>query len=168
MYLFISRMTYKYVIIMPLFSSEGPPARMLICHPVCCIRDLPIIASMQGSLSITLVYMSKSGGSWISRETILTPEILYFSQHLHWLRLLGFHHDDSFDILCTLPSSLESLGHTSPAWIQTWSETESSEVSHLGVQQSIPCDRYPITPGWPISILSHMSTHNMLAMAEAS
>ena len=60
-------------------------------------------------------YPTKSGGSWISREMIPTPEILYFSQPLLWLGLLGFHHNDSFDILHTLPSSLESLGCTSPA-----------------------------------------------------
>ena len=99
---------------------------------------------------------------------IRTPEILYFSQHLRRLRLLGFHHDDSFDILCTLLSSLGSLECTSPAWSQPWSETRSSEVSHLGVQWSIPCGRYSITPGWPISILSHKSTHDMLATAGSS
>ena len=62
MYLIVHMlMSYRYVTIVPFLSGKGPPARMLMFHPVCCMRESPHVASMRGSLSIALVYMSKSG-----------------------------------------------------------------------------------------------------------
>ena len=54
--------TDRYVTIVPSLSGKGPPATMLTCHPVCCMRESPHVASVRGSLSIALVYAGKSGG----------------------------------------------------------------------------------------------------------
>ena len=61
-------MTDRYVTIVPSLSGKGPPATMLTCHPVCCMRELPHVASVRGSLSIALVYVGKSAGFGHSKD----------------------------------------------------------------------------------------------------
>jgi len=75
-------MTYRYVTIAPPLAGKGPPATMLIFHPVCCMMELPHVASVRGSLSIALIYASKSSGFLGISKMILTPENLCFFQHL--------------------------------------------------------------------------------------
>ena len=58
-------MTYRYVTIVPPLAGKGPPATMLTFHPVCCMMEFPHVASVRGSLSIALIYASKSGGFWV-------------------------------------------------------------------------------------------------------
>ena len=47
--------TYKKVMIIPSCSGEGPPARIVICHPVCSMSDAPIVSRVRGSSIIELV-----------------------------------------------------------------------------------------------------------------
>ena len=161
-------MTYRYVTIMLLLAGKGPPATMLIFHPVCCMIELPHVTSVRGSLSIALIHMSKSGGFLGIRNMILTPENLCFFQYLLWQMLLGFRHTDSFDILHTRPSFLESLQHTSLSWIQPSSGIDFLGVLSLGARKSILCGRYPIFHRWLPSISTNRPTHDTLAMVEAS
>lgn len=46
--------TNKYVMICPFRSGVGPPARIVMCHPVCFAIDSPIPASVRGILSMAL------------------------------------------------------------------------------------------------------------------
>ena len=47
--------TYKKDMIIPSCSGEGPPARIVICHPVCSMSDAPIVFRVWGSFIIELV-----------------------------------------------------------------------------------------------------------------
>src|SRR5271168_5607604 len=51
----IGGLTNKNDIILPSLSGDGPPAMIVICHPVWFIRDSPIVASVRGNLSIALL-----------------------------------------------------------------------------------------------------------------
>jgi len=48
-------LTYKKLMIIPSCSGEGPPARIVIFHPVCSMSDAPIAARDWGSLVIELI-----------------------------------------------------------------------------------------------------------------
>ena len=161
-------MTYRYVTIMLLLAGKGPPATMLIFHPVCCMIELPHVASVRGSLLIALIHARKSGGFLGIWNMILMPENLCFFQYLLWQMLLGFRHADSFDILHTWPSFLESLQRTSLSWIQPSSGIDFLGVLSLGAQKFIPCGRYPIFHQWLPSISTSRPMRDMIAMVEAS
>lgn len=53
-YLVLAGLTYKNVMIIPLFSGEGPPARIVMFHPVWSMSDVPNVARVRGSFSIAL------------------------------------------------------------------------------------------------------------------
>jgi len=73
-------MTYRYVTIVLPLAGKGPT--MLIFHPVCCMMELPHVDSVRGSLSIALIYTSKSGGFWDLKDDTYAWKSLFLSASL--------------------------------------------------------------------------------------
>ena len=48
-------LTYKKLMITPSCPGEGPPARIVIFHPVCSMSDAPIAARDRGSFATDLI-----------------------------------------------------------------------------------------------------------------